>query len=328
MAQEFKNIAIIHPAAIGDIMFGTPVAAALKANYPDARLTYWTHESLFGLLKLCQSVDAMTPFERKAGLLEQRKQLSQLNADLIVDLAGSTRTKLITLFNKARVLTHNKANFKSRTELHIVDSMFSTIEPLNLQSNHDKYPTLTPNKTLLQSIFEPAYTAKQEGKQLIALVPSVGTLRPHRAWPSDKWIALLEKILAQPNLYPVLIGGKEDEEICVKISNAFNGKVPTLAGRLTLPETATLLSCCTQVVSADTGPAHLAVAVGTPVLGLYGPTLPARNGPYGNNKTIDNCRECKCFTSKFCTETTDVGPGVCMQQIETDKVWSGFISSH
>ncbi len=300
-------------------MFGTPVAAALKDNFPDARLTYWTHESLFGLLKLCTSIDALAPFDRKAGILAQRRQLNELNADLIVDLVGSTRTKLITLFNKAPVLTHNKSQFKKRTDLHIVDSMFSTIAPLQLPERKNKYPTLKPDLSLLQTISEPAYRAKQEGKRLIALVPSVGIFRPHRAWPIDKWIQLIEKMKSDTTIYPILIGGKEDMEICQKISDAFNGKVLSLAGTLSLPETASILASCTSVISADTGPAHLAVAVGTPVLGLYGPTLPQRNGPYGN-PTIDKCNECKCGSSKFCLLTPHHGPGVCMQQIEVPDV--------
>lgn len=326
MAQQFKNIAIIHPAAIGDAMFGTPVAAALKSSFPNAHLTYWTHESLFGLLKLCTSIDALAPFDRKAGIFAQRQQLNQLNADLVVDLVGSTRTKLITLFNKAPVLTHNKSEFKRRTDLHIVDSMFSTIAPLNLAEQESKYPTLTPDLSLLQTISEAAYKAKQEGKRLIALVPSVGTFRPHRAWPIDKWIQLIEKMQTEANIYPLLVGGKEDVEICQKISDAFDGNVLTLAGTLSLPQTATLLAACSAVISADTGPAHLAVAVGTPVLGLYGPTLPSRNGPYGN-QTIDKCSECKCSGSKFCLVTPESGPGTCMQQIEFTQVWASFIEN-
>lgn len=323
MGQGFKNIAIIHPAAIGDVMFGTPVAAQLKENFPSARLTYWTHESLFSLLKLCPSIDAMTPFDRKAAIFAQRSQLAQFNADLIVDLVGSTRTKLITLFNKATVLTHNKSQFKQRSDLHIVDSLLSTITPLKLTNSKTKYPTLKTDKSSLQTISEPVHAAMTSGMQLVALVPSVGTLRPHRAWPVEKWIAFLEKLRTKPNVYPILVGGKEDMEICHKISTAFDGQVISLAGNLSLPQTATVLSSCSLVVSADTGPAHLAVAVGTPVLGLYGPTLPARNGPYANiDQAIDNCAACKCQNSKFCLQTPEPGPGACMQEIQCDTVWT------
>lgn len=324
MAQGFKNIAIIHPAAIGDVMFGTPVAATLKENFPDARLTYWTHESLFGLLKLCTSIDAMTPFNRKAGIFAQRKQLSEFKADLIVDLVGSTRTKLITLFNQASVLTHNKSQFKNRRDLHIVDSLLSTIDPLKLP-HLKKYPTLKTDESILPTISKPIYEAKQN-KQLIALVPSVGTLRPHRAWPVDKWISLLQKLLAETTVFPVLVGGREDVEICNKISSAFNGQVISLAGNLTLPETATVLAACKLVIAADTGPSHLAVAVGTPVIGLYGPTLPERNGPYGINTTVDNCKQCQCQNSKFCLVTAEPGPGACMQQIQWEDVWKVLTS--
>ncbi len=323
MGQGFKNIAIIHPAAIGDVMFGTPVAAALKENFRDARLTYWTHESLFSLLKLCPSIDAMTPFDRKASILSQRKTLSQFNADLIVDLVGSTRTKLITLFNKAIVLTHNKSQFKQRNDLHIVDSLLSTIAPLNLRDRKSKYPTLKTNKSSLSAISQPIHAAITQGKQLVALVPSVGTLRPHRAWPAEKWIALIDKLQTNTNIYPLLVGGKEDMEICQTISTAFDGQVISLAGNLSLPQTATVLASCSLVVSADTGPAHLAVAVGTPVIGIYGPTLPARNGPYANiDQAIDNCSACKCQSSKFCLLTPEPGPGACMQEIQCDTVWA------
>lgn len=320
--HKFRNIAIIHPAAIGDVMFGTPVAATLKENFPEARLTYWTHESLFSLLKLCPAIDAMAPFDRHAGIIDQRRQLDAFSADLIVDLVGSTRTKLITLFNRALVLTHNKKEFKRRTDMHIVDSLLSAVDTLNLNARKDKYPTLKTDANLFEAISKDTYQAKLSGKQIVALVPSVGTLRPHRAWKMDGWIGLIENIFDEPNIYPVLVGGKDDVQICNKIAESVNNKIENFAGKLSLPETATLLSQCALVISGDTGPAHLSVAVGTPVLGLYGPTLPSRNGPYGTiNTTIENCQQCKCAGSKFCLVTPEPGPGACMQTITLDDVW-------
>src|ERR1700735_4751563 len=107
--QSFGNIVVFHPAAIGDAMLASPVAATLKLNYPGAKLTYWTHKDLRQLLLgLCPSIDDVVDYDREAGILELIKTARNLRADLFVDLAGSFKSLIMTWPTKSKVLRYEK----------------------------------------------------------------------------------------------------------------------------------------------------------------------------------------------------------------------------
>jgi ADP-heptose:LPS heptosyltransferase len=302
-------------------MFATPVAKLLKQNYPDAYLTYWTHKSTGDLLKLCPYVDRILPYD-KDKLGKQRKALRLLKPDLVVDLVSNLTSKLITLGSGAKVLRLKKTS--DLASKHIVDNMLETLAPLNLKVHEPNFPTLVIEKKISSQVEALVEQAKLLKQQLLAVVPAVGVHRPNRAWSKDNWLTLLNEIMAGQQLapyalLPVLVGGQEDLDFCQEI--AVEAHCPSLAGKLTLVETAKLLKSCVLTVSGDTGPAHMSVAIGTPVVGLYGATYKTRNGPYGYlDLAVDHSNVCECLYKKTCRLTKKTGPGQCMDTISGDEV--------
>jgi ADP-heptose:LPS heptosyltransferase len=138
------------------------------------------------------------------------------------------------------------------------------------------FPTLYPDAIAEKLVPQLVAAHNLPYGPLIGLVPGVGHLRPHRGWIFDGWVYLARYILDEYKHIPVLIGGPEDFELAQRINMEAGSRCINLCGQLQLDETAAILKCCDVVVSGDTGPAHIAVAVGTPVIGLYGPTYPAR----------------------------------------------------
>ncbi len=316
--KNFQNILVIHAAAIGDAVLATPVSVKLKFALPSAKITYLTHPSLFPLLELCTAIDAFHPYDKKESIFAVRRRISSLKPDLIVDLSGSIRTFFRTVLLSNSVLHYKKQGEKSHHVVHAVDNFLHTIAQLELPDAPSIFPSLHPQKQHFQLL---ARNLAVPDRPHIALVPGVGTLRPHRAWNESNWIALAKEILIDGRYDIVLIGGPEEHALCDRIACAIDQRCVNAAGKISLPETAALLSNCVATVSGDTGPAHISVSVGTPVIGIYGPTLPERSGPYGSNNTvISNCEKCQCRLTKFCTVTGPGEPGECLKEVSVRPV--------
>jgi heptosyltransferase I len=118
----------------------------------------------------------------------------------------------------------------------------------------------------------------------VALNP--GASEAARCWPAENFARLAEALSAA-GFVPMLVGAPSDRELCEKIKSIARVPISNFAGRTTIPEMATLLGRCELLISADTGAAHLAAAVGTSVVGLYGATAWfAETAPYGDNHLV------------------------------------------
>jgi ADP-heptose:LPS heptosyltransferase len=315
--KNFQSILIFHAAAIGDAVLATPVAVKLKAAFPQSKISYLTHESLFPLLELCSAIDTFHPYYKKDSVFTVRNWISSIKPELIVDLSGSMRSFLRTTMLAEIVLHYRKQGEKSRQMIHAVDNFLKTVERLSVPDTPIKFPTLKSSRSALE-----AAQKLTGGSPCIAMVPGVGTLRPHRAWTSDKWISLAGRLIEDARYKIILVGGPEDQQLCDQIERAIGSQCMNIAGKKSLPETAAILQTCLSTISGDTGPAHISVAVGTPVLGIYGPTFPARSGPYGtSNSTIDFSDNCRCHRAKHCLITGPGSPADCLKQVAEQDVY-------
>lgn len=320
--DSFSNIVIFHPAAIGDAMLATPVAATLRLNFPGAKITYWSHSSLRPLiLGLCPSVDEFIDFNKEQGYLQLRKQLLAIKPDLFIDLSNSVRGEFLSAFTKIKAFHYVKNESRGPEQQHAVGNFLETIKPICPETPAELFPTIFPDAIAEKLVPQLVAMSKLEYGPLIGIVPGVGQFRPHRAWPFDSWVYLLRHIIARYPHIPILVGGPEDYEIAQRLCTEIGERCINLCGQLKLDETSAILKCCDLVVSGDTGPAHVAVAVGTPVIGLYGPTYPARSGPYGySDYVLDQSASCACIGQKFCQLTGPGQAGECMSRIMLTEV--------
>lgn len=319
--RAFGNILIFHPAAIGDAMLATPVATTLKLNFPAARITYWSHASLRPLiLGLCPSVDEYVDYIKDLSYFEQLRIFKRIHPDLFVDLSNSGRGLFLSAFTKGKVVRYEKQRGGGDL-MHAVDNFLAAVQPLCNEEPPMVFPTIYP-EAIVHDIVDPLLQeANLQALPMVGIVPGVGKLRPHRAWIPDGWRYLLQHVLTWETHLPVLIGGEDDMELCEELNVSSGRKCLNVCGKLPLDHTAAVLKGCRIVVSGDTGPAHLAVAVGTPVIGLYGATYPERSGPYGcSEMLIDQSDSCKCHGAKFCQLKPPTAPGECMSRIMLTEV--------
>ena len=314
------HIVIFHPAAIGDSMLATPVATTLRKNFPDTKITSWSHESLESiLLDFCPAIDKFQAYNKKASLISLIRTLRALKPDLFVDLSNSTRGKIMGFCSGAKALTYRKQKNDNDSTLHAVDNFIATIQEICVDRPDNYFPTLHLDEARIDGLKK--YALAYGTRTYIGIVPGVGNLRPHRGWPLKNWLKLINHFAPMTNIECILIGGPEEKEIGEKLKAEAPGAVVDLCGKISLEDTAAVLKICSLVISCDTGPAHIARAVGTQVVGLYGPTLVARSGPYGNEHLcLSSTANCSCLTAKVCTFKQSRSAGKCMELIEARDV--------
>lgn len=309
---------VLHAGAIGDVVLGTVVPTEIKRARPEAKIIYWTHESLIDLLSLCPAIDEFIPWQKKNPLLRQRGIVRGASAHALIDLSASLRTQVISRISGVKTLRYRKHSASARPIIHAADNFRETVDSM-IGSGKPRFPTLIVPDTERDELRH-EFAVGLGGT--VALVPGVGALRPHRAWPPEHWTALARKLVEQ-GTQVVLIGGKDDEPVASKVMSGLEGEVSNLVGKMSLRQTAVALSTCSLVVSGDTGPSHIAVAVGTPCIGLLGPTYPERSGPYGYlEQGLDAGHQCRCHVAKSCVVTEVGGPGRCMSTISVDDVYA------
>jgi heptosyltransferase-1 len=152
-----------------------------------------------------------------------------------------------------------------------------------------------------------------ESTRFVALAP--GTNWPTKCWPTRSYAELADQLAAAGSTTAIL-GGPGDRKLAGEITAAAKSPVVDLVGKTSLKQLAYVIKQARAFVGGDTGPMHLAVAVGTPVVALFGPTDPVRNGPYsGENTVLTAAVECCGCWQRKCDKNIE-----CMTSITVDEV--------
>ena len=162
---------------------------------------------------------------------------------------------------------------------------------------------------------------KEEGlgrKSLVAINPIAKW--DTKLWESERFGVLADRLRESLDCDIVFTGGPEDRSVIEEISRSMKRRPVNLAGRTGLKDLACFYAHCRLLVTTDTGPMHMAAAMGCPTVALFGPTAPWRTGPYGpGHKVITADVECRpCFRKK-CDEMT------CMKEISVNRVYEGVM---
>lgn len=303
------RIAIIKLSALGDVIHALPVAHALRRRFPDARLTWIVEARQSLLLKDHPDLDGVIPADTRkwrtllrsparvsevgAELARLTRQLRDSRFEVAIDLQGLIKSGVLIALTGApfrigfgwrRCRESLNACFTNLRVVpdpaaaHVVDQYLCLLEPLGVRDRRPVFH-LPSSPEAEQRIEE--FLAEQGIKhrdRLVALNPGSG--RPEKRWPLSHFRILAERLSIDAGARIVLLWGPDEETLAREINDGLAVR-PILGPQTSLLELAALLRRCALMVGGDTGPLHLAAALGTPALGLYGPTLGRRNGPYG-----------------------------------------------
>ncbi len=307
MPNTPKNILILKPSALGDIVLALPALASLRASFPEAKITWFVRPEFAPLLKGVPNLDDIIIFDRKllgkwwccpkafAALVKLITKLRREKFNLVIDLQGLLRSAIFSWFTgckkrfgtkKARELasifyTH-KVSLGGNTP-HVIDcyeKMITAAGASKVTHNYDLSPTpeAVESVTKLLAEYELTY-----GNYIVFIA---GAAHIHKCWPPKHFAALAEQINAEFALPIIAIGTKTEKQIIENIKANTNVPIADFAGLTDIPQLIAILSGARLTVTNDTGPGHIAVALGKPVVMIFGPTNPARIKPYGCENAI------------------------------------------
>jgi len=329
-----KRILIIRLSSLGDILLATPVARALRIRFPSAEIDWLTESRFAALLTTNPDINRVIAYDKQGadsglpGLLRLGRKLKSAGYELILDLQHKVRSQaLARLARGGRLRSFRKRSVKdlfiellSRKPLpvkaHAVDMYLEALAELDIDGKS------VPRRLIYSIPGQAEAEAKQrmasvkiKGRDNIALCPGAAHLT--KRWPGASFAQLAEE-LAHKGATPIILGGTPDKEIIAEISNLAPESAKSLV--VDIPVMAAVLARCQAVVCCDSGPLHLASAVGTPVVGIYGPTSSIRWGPTGVvHRIVElklDCAPCSNHGGPRCPK----GHHACMGDLSVETV--------
>ncbi len=341
------NILIVKTSAIGDVIHTIPSLWSLRAHFPDAHITWLVEESAADLLAghpalnrvlvasrntWLDDLRAGRPYRAWRGFVQFVRRLRDTHYDLVIDFQGLIKSALwVLLARGARKvgfghgMEHAEYSYLALSErVPAVDMNQHAIERSLLLLKGIGVPTMDVRYVLPVS-------AAEETKA-IALLHAVGVhdqdrlaaMNPMARWPTKLWepasFAVLADRLEQQGICVVFTGGPQDQPALDEICRLMTTPARRLDGKTSLNTLAAVYRRAQVVVTTDSGPMHLAAAVGTSVVALFGPTAPWRTGPYGQGHvvlradlTCSPCFKKQCLTTKY-------EERACMKRLTVDEV--------
>jgi len=320
------KILLFKPGAIGDLLQLYPVIRAIHGCVPDAKVSLMTgNVATAELFAHDPLVEELLVFDRKGehrswrAFRELRKYLRSRKFDLIVNYQRSNLKGwlLLSAAMPCRVLIYHKARGRV---VHAVENHLEAVAPLGIDprsADHGLKLHLGEEDTRWAG--ELLEREGLGGCTAVALVP--GTSHPLKRWPEERFAELARRLDSELGIASILLGGPHDRALAdAVLAKAAGARVVDLVDRASLRQTGALLARCAVAVSGDTGPMHMATAVGTRVVALSGPTDPLRTGPVGEGHIVLQAPEVSCVPCRS-LECRHVPYMECMERITADAAF-------
>ncbi len=294
---DVQRLLVVKTSSLGDVIHALPVVQAIKEAAPHLTLGWVVRRRCADILTGSPAIDHLYVLPDKPSLRELyhlRRDLHSARYDMALDMQGLSLSGLVTRLSGAPLrvgwdrgregnalfLTHPVVPGKAK-DTHEIDLLYGFADALGV---HVKHPEFTPQPYLAAENAAKA-EAWLSGLPRPRIALNVGASRSYKRWPLENWVWVAQS-LAQAGRSIVFVGDKTDAGTVAQITPHLSGNFVSLAGKTSLRELASVLAACDLLVSGDSGPMHLAVAVGTPTVAIFGATNPARHGPYGARNTV------------------------------------------
>jgi len=324
------NILIVKLSAVGDVVQSLPFLEALRRTYPQARLTWLVEEAAADIVVDHPRLDRVIVLRRKTwlknlktgrilpalqGFQNFRRELRVEEYDLVIDLQGLFKSGILTYLSRNR----RRLGFDRTRELSYLflnerlppydPNRHALLRYLDVAAYLGADVSGPVNFHLpvhLRAAAEAAELLSGTGKPLVTVNP--GAKWPTKLWPAASWIEVCRRLVKEARVNVVLTGGPDETAANRAVAAEVDGLLD-LTGRTSLKVLAEILRTADLVLCPDTGSMHLAAAVGTPVVALFGPTAPWRTGPFGPDHLVlrtgiecspcfrKNCPDPRCLTA-------------------------------
>jgi len=327
------KILVVRLSSIGDIILTTPLLRCIRKQYPRAEITYLVKKQFTELLSSSPYVDKVISFDSKTGfrgLQMLKKKLREEKFDLFLDVHKNLRSLYLKLFLSAKKNSYSKDIIRRTLLIWFRINLFKNVKPVYLkyfESVEDYNIKYDGEGTEVHFPREKAEIVRRmlykkgyhESRPVVVICPAATYM--NKKWLPERFAETASSLVRLKGAFVVVHGGKGDETLCSGIVSQAGERVISLAGMLSLSETAALLSMAGLVIANDSGLLHLAQSQKVPVIGIYGATsrelgfFPVE----GNSRVIETALSCRPCTHKgldYCPRKHFR----CMQDISAERV--------
>jgi heptosyltransferase I len=290
MIEGAERYLIVRLTALGDILHSLPAVAAIRAAHKNARIDWVVERKWAPVLEGSPAISEVIPFDRDSvfGALTCVRRLRQKNYTCAIDFQGLYKSSVLAMlsaaprrigFERGSAREEGAALFYTErvtpTGRHVAELNYSLAEKTGAsRPARPEYPLRIPAGGAASVR---ARLAERGIEHYIVVGPG-GSWRA-KCWPAERYGVFCREFEKRHALPAIMIHGPGEESFAEEACRAAHPATPMVM-RTTIEELMGLLAHARCVVAADSGPLHLAAALGKPVVGLYGPTDPTRNGPF------------------------------------------------
>jgi lipopolysaccharide heptosyltransferase II len=335
------KILILKPSSLGDVIHALPVLRLLKLHFRHAEIFWWIDSSLAPLIEGDPDLAGIVRFERKRWskprywpeMLRSIRSLRRQNFDLVIDLQCLARSGAFAWLARGQRLIgldevregargfYDLAVPRASFYTHAVDWYLAVLPPLGVPV-HKNFVWLPERPAIAAEVKRkwPAANSKLEAQSSKLILLQPGARWENKRWPVRHFAELVRTLAAKyPAARLALLGGKDDAPLGEEIAQAAPGRCLNLCGQTSLPEMIEWIRLGDLLITNDTGPMHVAAALGKPLVALFGPTEPRRTGPYGQLQNVVRLDlPCSpCLSSRCAIANTDE----CLRALPPALVW-------
>jgi lipopolysaccharide heptosyltransferase I len=306
------NFLIVRLGALGDVIHAVPAAAALRRAYPDARIDWLVDARHRPAVDLVTVVDRAVVLERSnpPGWLDVVRRMRATTYDAAIDLQGLLKSAILARSSgAARVIGfsiwhlrektarpfYTETDRRSRLEAdHVVLKNLRLLSALGVHDERVEFPLADVESPALRAV----RTAAGEGQPFALINP--GAAWPNKRWPAERFGEVAAFIREIRGLLSFVLWGPGEEGLAGAVVDA-SGGAARIAPRTGIADLLALCRSASLMVSGDTGPLHIAAAAGTPIVAIFGPTDPHRNGPIAaDDISVSRFGACGCHYERHC----------------------------
>lgn len=291
-----ENILVIQLWGVGETVLTLPSIGALRKKFPKAEInalaTQRNKDVYFGNRSLDNIVTIkLNPFSIASFILKNIKKY-----DLVIDMEEYLNiSAIISFFAGKRAIGYSHSSraklytdmVKYDDKQHAAQTFLDLVKILNVdyRINKDKQPFKisfsNSDKNFVSKFLKNSKIKNKE--PVVCVAPGAAESAKARMWPYDRYAELCDEIIARHNVRVVFVGALNEAALVESIQNRmeYKGKTINAAGKVTLNQLFCLIGKCKLFIGNDAGPMHIAAAQGVKTIGLFGPNLPVRFGPYG-----------------------------------------------
>lgn len=307
------NILIVRLGALGDIVHAIPAAAALRAAYPAARIDWLVDARHREILELVTCVDRLLVLEKPTvrAWVNATRVLRAGRYDVALDFQGLMKSAVLARASGAkRVLGFSIWHLREKSarpfysesvnvaappggERHVIHKNLRLLEGLGITGPAVEFPLAA-----VPSAARDVIVARAEGAPFAVINP--GAAWPNKRWDAQRFGELASFLREVRGLRTFVLWGPGEEQLAQAVVDASSGAA-AVAPPTRLSDLVQICRAAALMVSGDTGPLHVATAVGTPIVSIFGPTDPSRNGPWlEEDIAVSRYSSCGCRYDREC----------------------------